>query len=181
MNAVEKLPAVVDRFDKTLVDTAVTAYNALMAHPEELEFVNDAYFATFESARSAYNVDFVTDKIAHLYDMDKLEYCFNNVKEAKKAYDALSAADKALIPNAQVLQDKIADLNAIYGKVVDFNLSYAENVGVEEEPAEPGDTEEPDGGLKTWVIVLIVVSSVLVLAGGAAVTVILIRKKRTSV
>ena len=181
MNAVEKLPAVVDRFDKTLVDTAVTAYNALMAHPEELEFVNDAYFATFESARSAYNVDFVTDKIAHLYDMDKLEYCFNSVKEAKKAYDALSASDKALVPNAQVLQDKIADLNAIYGKVVDFNLSYTENVGVEEEPTEPGDTEEPDGGLKTWVIVLIVVSSVLVLAGGAAVTVILIRKKRTSV
>ena len=174
--------------DKTVRNKqiAITAYNALMAHSDELKFVDDAYFATFESARSAYNVDFVIDKIAHLYDMDKLEYCFNNVKEAKKAYDALSASDKALITNADVLDQKIADLNAIYGKVVDFNLSYKENVGVEEEiPENPGDddnnNEQPKEGLKTWVIVLIVVGSVLVLGGGAAVAVILIKKKGTSV
>ena len=186
MDAVNKLPAEIDRFDKTLVDAAITAYNALMAHSDELKFVDDAFFATFESARSAYNVDFVIDKIAHLYDMDKLEYCFNNVKEAKKAYDALSASDKALITNADVLEQKIADLNAIYGKVVDFNLSYKDNVGVEDEtPENPGDNdnnnEQPKEGLKTWAIVLIVVGSVLVLGGGAAVAVILIKKKGTSV
>ena len=186
MDAVDKLPAEIDRFDKTLVYAAITAYNALMAHPEEVEFVDDAYFATFETARSAYNVDYVTDKIAHLYDMDKLEYCFNNVKEAKKAYDALSASDKALITNAAVLDQKIAELNAIYGKVVDFSLSYKDNVGTEEEaPENPGENdnnnEQPKEGLKTWVIVLIVLGSVLVLGGGATVAVILIKKKGTSV
>ena len=182
MDAVKKLPATVDRFDKTLVDIAVTAYNALMAHPEELNFVSESYFTTFESARSAYNVDYVINKIAHLYDMDKLEYCFNNVKEAKNAYDALSATDKALITNASVLDEKIAALNAIYGKEVDFNLSYKDNVGVEEEetPVDPGENNEPDKGMKPWAIVLIVVGSVLVLAGGAAVTVILIKKKRAT-
>ena len=181
MNAVNKLPAEVDRFDKTLVDTAVTAYNALMAHPEEATFVDESYFAIFESARSAYNVDYVTDKIANLYDMDKLEYCFNSVKEAKKAYDALSDADKALIANAAILEQKIAELNEIYGKTVDFNLTYKENVGTESEPENPGDenpVEKPEGGLETWVIVVIVVVSVLVLAGGAAVTVILIKKQQ---
>ena len=180
MDAVSKLPANVDRFDKALVDAAVTAYNALMAKPAEVEFVDEAYFTAFETARSAYNVDFVTDKIAHLYDMDKLEYSFNKVKEAKKAYDALPASDKALITNASVLEQKIADLNTIYGKVVDFNLSYQENVGVDETPDDPnGGDEEPKDGVKTWVIVLIVVGSVLVL-GGAAFTVIMLRKNKVS-
>ena len=181
MEAVKKLPAVVDRFDKTLVDVAVTAYNALMAHPEEVEFVAESYFATFEAARSAYNVDYVTDKISNLYDMDKLEYCFNSVKEAKKAYDALSDADKALITNAALLEEKIAQLNELYGKTVDFNLSYQENVGVEGEPENPGENkpiEQPEGGLEAWVIIVIVVAAVLVLAGGAAVTVVLIKKKQ---
>ena len=182
MDAVNNLPAEVDRFDKNLVDIAVTAYNALMAHPEELEFVADTYFATFESARSAYNVDFVTDKIAHLYDMDKLEYCFNNVKAAKQAYDALSEEDKALVTNAAVLTEKIAELNAIYGKVVDFNLTYKENVGTEETPNEPNDkNEEPKDGVKTWVVVLIVVGSVLVLAGGAFVAITFVRKNKVNV
>ena len=182
MDIVNKLPANVDRFDKLLVDAAVTAYNALMAHSDEIMFVDEAYFTAFEAARSRYNVDFVTDKIAHLYDMDKLEYTFNKVKEAKKAYDALSASDKALITNASVLDEKIAELNTIYGKVVDFSLSYQENVGVEEAPTEPGDNvEEPKDGMKTWVIVLIVVGSVAVLAGGAFVVIYLLRKNKLGV
>ena len=178
MDAVDKLPEQVDRFDKLLVDAAVTAYNALMAHTDEVEFVTDEYFRTFEIARSAYNVDFVTDKIAKLYDTDKLEYCFNKIKDAKKAYDALSASDKALITNAAVLEQKIAELTALYGREIDFNLSYKENVGTDELPEDPngGDNEEPKDGIKTWVIVLIVVGSVLVLAGGAA-AVLVIRKK----
>ena len=181
MEVVNKLPTNVTRFDKTLVDVAVTAYNALMANTDQLQYVDEAYFTTFEKARTAYNVDFVTDKIAHLYDMDKLEYCFNNVKEAKKAYDALSASDKALVTNADVLAQKIEELNEVYGKVVDFNLAYKENVGVEQTPDDPnngGDNNEEPAGMKTWVIVLIVVGSVAVLAGGAFVTVKLLGKKK---
>ena len=178
MDAVNKLPANVDRFDKAVVTDAITAYNALMSHADEKQFVQDSYFAIFESARIAYNVDVVMDKINHLYDMDTLEYCFNAVKDAKAAYDALSAAEKALVTNASVLETKIQELNAVYGKEVDFNLPYADNVPAEQLPTETPPVKE---GLAVWAIVLIIVGSVAVLAGGAAVTVILIRKKRTSV
>ena len=179
IEAVKKLPESVDRFDKLRVNAAITAYNALVAHPDELEFVSEEYLEIFKRARTSYNVDFVTDKIAHLYDMDKLEYCFNSVKEAKKAYDALSAEEKALIANASVLDEKIAELNAIYGKEVDFTLSYKDNVGEEKLPDDGNNNEQPDEGLKTWVIVLIVVGTVLVLGGGVTVAVVIIKKKNS--
>ena len=173
--AVSKLPANVDRFDRIVVEAAITAYNALMRHTDEKAFVDESVFNTFEAARKAYNVDVVEDKIAHLFDMDKLEYCFNNVKDAKNAYDKLSTEEKALVTNASVLDEKIAALNALYGKEIDFNLSYAENLGVQDDA--PVDNNEPDG-IKAWVIVLIVVGSVLVLGGAAVVTVILIKRKK---
>ena len=180
IEAVKKLPENVTRFDKALIGNAIKAYNALQAHSDEKAFVDASLFEIFESARSAYNVDCVIDKIAHLYDMDKLEYCFNNVKEAKKAYDALTATEKALVTNAAVLDQKIADLNAIYGKEVDFSLTYKENVGTDVTPNEPGDDNETPDGIKTWVIVLIIVGSVLVLAGGAFVVITILRKNKVA-
>lgn len=181
MEAVSKLPTEVDRFDTLLVNAAINAYNALMAHAEEKVFVDAAVFTTFENVRRAYNVDVVESKIAHLFDMDKLEYCFNNVKDAKQAYDALSAEEKALVSSAAVLETKIADLNKLYGKTVDFSLSYAENIGVENEDVPPVDPQESEKGPVVWVIVLIVSGSVLVLGGAAAVAVILIKRKKKAV
>ncbi len=182
IEAVNKLPAQVDRFDTILVNAAITAYNALERHSEDKAYVDESVFAIFSNARKAYNVDVVEGKIAHLFDMDKLEYCFNNVKDAKKAYDALTAEEKELVTNASVLETKIADLNALYGKTVDFNLSYAENLGVEEN--EPPVTEDPiddNKGLQAWVIVLIVAGSVLVIGGAAVVAVVLTKKKKQNV
>ncbi len=178
MDAVGKLPENVDRFDKLLVDEAISAYNALMGHPEEKDFVSDEVYDTFARIRRAYNINVVEAKIAHLFDMDKLEYCFNNVKDAKKAYDALTAEEKALVKNASVLDEKIAALNEIYGKTVDFNLSYSENVGVEGNNTPTPEPPAPVEGLKPWVIVLIVVGAVLVAGGAAAATVILIKRKK---
>ena len=141
--------------------------------------------AEFKRAtQEAKNYGSASDQLAlkQEYLTQKIALQNQKVEEAKKAYDALSATDKALITNASVLDEKIADLNVIYGKDVDFNLTYKENVGVEEEetPTDPGENEEPNEGVKPWVIVLIVVGSVLVLAGGAAAAVILIKKKRTT-
>ena len=179
MDAVNKLPAEVDRFDTLLVNEAITAYNALMAHEDEKAFVDESFFTTFKNVRTAYNVDVVESKIDHLFDMDKLEYTFNKVKDAKRAYDNLSAEEKALVTNAAKLDEKIADLNELYGKTVDFNLSHSENLGVEEDvpPVDDGG-EEPAKGLDAWVIVLIVAGSVLVLSGAAVFTVILIKRKK---
>ncbi len=179
--AVSKLPENVDRFDKLLVNAAINAYNALMGHPEEKEFVDASVFTTFENVRRAYNVDVVEAKIAHLFDMDKLEYCFNNVRDAKKAYDALTAEEKALVTNASVLEEKITALNELYGKTVDFNLTYAENLGEENKGDDPSiDLPDPGPrpGPETWVIVLIAVGAVLVLGGAAAITVTLIKRKK---
>ena len=179
MDAVSKLPANVDNFDTLLVNEAINAYNALMAHTDEVAFVDQSVFATFESVRTAYNVATVTYKIDHLYDMDKLEYTFNKVKEAKEAFDALTSEEKALVTNVSKLEAKIADLNTIYGKTVDFTLSYAENAGVDDvDPSEPGDADPTNMVL---IIVLIAVGSVLVLGGATVVTVILIKRKKKSV
>ena len=190
INAVSKLPENIDRFDKNLINAAINAYNALLGHPEETQFVDDSVFTFFENARKAYNVDVVMDKIDHLFDMDKLEYCFNNVKDAKLAYDALTAEEKALVTNASVLEEKIADLNELYGKTINFNLSYSDYVETPVNPNAPGSdvndnntttetTEE--SGVKAWVVVVIVISSVLALGGATVLTVILIKKKRTAV
>ncbi len=177
IDAVNKLPENVDRFDTLLVNAAINAYNALQRYPEDMARIDESIMTTFKNVRRAYNVDVVEGKIAHLFDMDKLEYCFNNVKDAKKAYDALTAEEKALVSNASVLDEKIAALNELYGKTVDFNLSYAENIGVEDNnPIE--DPNPAPKGLETWVIVLIVVGAVLVLGGAAVVTVILIKRKK---
>ena len=172
-----------DRFDKLLVNAAINAYNALMGHAEEKTFVDDSVFTAFETARRAYNVDVVEAKIAHLFDMDKLEYCFNNVRDAKKAYDALTAEEKALVTNASVLEEKITALNELYGKTVDFNLTYAENLGEENQGGTDITPSDPLPGprIETWVIVLIAVGGVLVLGGAVTVTVILIKRKRKTV
>ena len=181
IDAVGKLPANVDRFDTLLVNAAITAYNALERHPEDMAFIDESVLTTFKNVRKAYNVDVVEGKIEHLFDMDKLEYCFNNVKNAKKAYDALTAEEKELVTNASVLDEKIAALNELYGKTVDFNLSYAENIGVEENEDPIVEPDPAPKGLETWVIVLIVVGSVLVIGGAAVVTVVLMKKKKPSV
>ncbi|MBQ7391318.1 MAG: leucine-rich repeat protein [Clostridia bacterium] len=181
IEAVNKLPTDVDRFDTLLVNAAITAYNALERHSEDMAFVDESVLTTFKNVRKTYNADVVEGKIAHLFDMDKLEYCFNKVKDAKKAYDALTAEEKELVTNASVLDAKIAALNELYGKTVDFGLSYAENVGVEEDTPIVDDNAEPPQGLQVWVIVLIVVGSVLVIGGAAAVTVVLMKKKKQNI
>ena len=178
VDAVNKLPENVDRFDTLLVNAAINAYNALMGHPEEKEFVDASIFEIFENVRKAYNVDVVEGKIAHLFDMDKLEYCFNNVKDAKKAYDALTAEEKALVTNAAVLDEKISALNELYGKTVDFSLSYSENIGIEQDEPIVDDPVEPDNDLDVWVIVIVAAGAVVVLGGAAVVTVILIKRKK---
>ncbi len=178
IEAVSKLPAEVDRFDTILVNAAITAYNALERHSEELAFVDESVLTTFNNVRKAYNVDVAEGKIAHLFDMDKLEYCFNSVKDAKKTYDALTAEEKELVTNASVLDEKIAALNALYGKTVDFSLSYAENIGVEENDTPTEEPEPTPEGLAPWIIVLIVVGSVLVVGGAATATVILMKRKK---
>ncbi len=182
MTAVSNLPAEIDRFSKALIDAAIGAYNALQVHSTELEFVDESYFTTFENARRIYNVDVVENKIAHLFDMDMLEYCFNDVKDAKWSYDALTAEEKALVTNASVLDEKIAKLNELYGKVVNFGLSYADNLPIkEDDPIDPPVDIVDDDKLDPIVIVLIAVGSALVLAGAAVAVVFVLKKKKATV
>ena len=182
IESVNKLPDVVDRFDSKLIEDAITAYNKISGKESEMAYVDEAYVTKFNEACSQYNVSVVENKLAHLFDMDMTKYCFELVKDARASYLALSDAEKANVSNASVLDTKLAEFKAAWGKEVDFNLTYEQNLPVQEPPVEePPTTDDPNGGLDTWVIIVIIVGAVLV-AGAAAVAVVLIlKKKKTAV
>ena len=110
-----------------------------------------------------------------LYDMDMKEYCFNAVKDARAAYLALNETEKALVSNYAVLEGKINDLNTLYGKEIDFDLTYAENL-----PANEDTTDDKPDKKSPWVIIVIIVASVLVAGGAAVAVVFIIKKKKTA-
>lgn len=180
IEAAKKLPEVVDRFDKKLVNAAINAYNALEKRPAELAMVDTALVQRFLQARVEYNVNVVENKIDHLFDLDRSEYSFELVKDARASFLALTDAEKALVTNAAKLDAKIAELTAVMGKQPDFDLTFDAHYPSADVPSEePGEPTEPadDKGMKAWQIVLIVVGSVLV-AGGIAVGVFFILKNR---
>ncbi len=178
IDAVNRIPAKVDRFDKSFIDDAIVAYNALEKHSEEKIYVDDAIVEKYNAARSAYNVNLVESKIVRLYDIYKDKYSFDKVKEARAAYLALSEGDKAKISKelSDKLTAKITDLNDAFGTEIDFNLNYEDYIS--EDTPEPPANE----GLEWWAILLIVVGSVVIVGGAATVVVvIIIRKKKKTV
>ena len=183
VEAVAKLPETVDRFDKALVETAINAFNALAKRADEKAFVDQSLFDKFEQARSAYNVDVVTDLINHLFSMDNCKHSFDTLKAARAAYLALTDAERALVTNGSVIDQKIAELTASMGKEIDFNLTYEAHFPEEEQqpPAEetPNEGETPvPPKTDVWMIVLIVSLSVLAAGAIASVVVIFIKKKK---
>lgn len=175
MEAVKKLPAVVDRFDEALINEAIDAYNALVGK-DDMSFVDDSYVEKFDEARSQYNVSVTENKIAHLFDMDNSKYSYELVKDANESYQALSAAEKADVANASILEAKIADLASKMGKTLDFSLSYEEYFPTSVEPPVDDDPiVDNDGGDATVIIVVAVIG---VAAIAAAVVFVLMRKKR---
>ena len=181
INAVKKLPAVVDRFNKALVDAAIGAYNALERHEDELAQVDTALIERFHAACSEYNISVVENKINHLFDMYNSEYSFELVKDARASYLALTEEEKKQVDNAATLDEKIAELATAMGKELDFSISYADHFKVEE-PDDPGVTPpvvEPKPAVDPIVIVVIAVAAVL-LIGAGVVTVILLKKKKAA-
>ena len=180
MDAVNKLPETVDRFDTLLISEAILAFNALEGHADEKTFVDESYFTKFNQLRSDYNVDLVTNLISHIYDIDNSEYSFNKVKEARAEYLALTDADRAKIANAALLDQKIADLTAAIGKDIDFSLSYEDHVSHTEEENEPTEPTLPDEN-NGWILPVIIISaSVVVLAAALVAVLFFINKKKKS-
>ena len=171
------MPCPKERTDKKLVDAAITAYNALMGHSEELVYVDEALITRFNTARKEYNVSVAENKIAHLFDMYCNEYSFNIVKDARATYLALTAEEQALVGNSDVLTAKISELTEAIGRELDFNLTFAEHLP-EEPSVTPPPVEPPKDGVEAWVIVLIVCASVVVAAGIAVGVIVFIKKKR---
>ena len=189
IEAVNALPEVATRFDKALVDATINAYNALESHADEMAQVDEALIERFLAARTEYNVDDAQNKINHLFDLAKNEYSFNVVKEANDAFNALTAEEKALVPNADKLTAKIEELNTVMGKTVDLSKTYAENfpappappAGGEDEtkPTDPTQPTTPDGGGNdSNSTVLIVVIAVVAVAAVAAVVIVVMKKKK---
>ena len=195
IDAVNKLPENIDRFDKQLMDEAIVAFNTLESRADEKTFVAEEYFTRFNEARTAYNVDLVTSKIDHIFDVYNNKHSFDKVKDARNAYNALSDTEKALITNADVLEQKIADLTAIVGQEIDFTLNYEDYFPETTDPGESGDNNDPnatetqpDGntgdnsrGKFTYLIIVIsAVAAVAVVAASVAVVILLKKKKGAS-
>ena len=190
IEAVKKLPTVVDRFDKALITAAINAYNALEGKGED-KFIDAALVERYKKACSEYNVSVMENEINHLFDMDRSEYSFNLVKAAKAMFDGLSAEDKALVTNADKLTAKIEELTAVMGVTPDFTQTFAEhypeaNTGGNgtTEPEDTTDVTEPNGddtGLDLIYIILIAVGATVVVAGIVVGVVLIIKnnKKRS--
>ncbi len=176
IDAAKALPETADRFDKKLIDAAINAYNALEGHSEEMKYVDEALIAHFEKVRSEYNVSVAENKIAHLFDMDASEYSYELVKDARATFLALTEAEKGMVSNAAVLEAKIEELSEKMGQELDFSLSFKDYI--KEEPPVTPPSEQPDGGLDAWVVVLIVCASVAVCAAAAFGIFVFIKKKR---
>ena len=173
MEAVNKLPENIDRFDKVLMDDAIMAYNALEKRAEEKAFVDSSVFEKFTTLRSAYNANVTYGKIRAIYEVIKDEYTFNAIKEARASYLALTDDERALVSNAAELETKIAQLSEVFGRDINFDLTYADHI-----TDDGGEDLGPDGG-NGAVVVIIVVSVVVVLALAAAGVIFL--KKRGKV
>ncbi len=188
IRAVEKLPEVAQRFDRIVVENAISAYNALLGHEEEMADVDASLITRFTKARTEYNVDVVENMIAHLFDMASNEYSYELVKSTRAAYETLSAEEKALVKNADRLNTKIAELSSVMGKELDFNLSFGDYF--KDNPTNPDGPDTPDpeptpvnpaepSGMSTWAIVLISFLSIAAVAGISVAVVIVMKKKRT--
>ena len=175
MDAVYNLPENIDRFDRLLMEAAINAYNALEAHADEMQFVDDNSMEKFERLRSIYNVNVVEGKLARLFGMYNSEYCFNLLKDATSSYLALTEAERAMVNAAGTLDEKKAQLAAAMGvDTIDFNLTYAQNLPAKDPSEDPG----ADDGSDAVLIIIIVSASVLVLAAAGAVVFFLLKKKK---
>lgn len=183
VNAVNKLPDVVTRFDEATVSAAIDAYNALEDRDDELAFINQSVIVRFNKARSEYYVSVAEGKIAKLFGMYNNEYCFNILKDAREAYLKLSEAEKTQVSNGAVLDEKLVQLTAAMGVTPDFSKTYSEHFASEEPPVDGpsdgnGDGKNEDGN--TLVIVLIIVGVIVVLAAAGVVVFIFLKKKQKS-
>ena len=180
IEAASKLPEIVDRFDKKLVDAAINAYNALEAHADELSLVDDALISRFLEARKQYNVSVAENKIAHLFDMDRSEYSFEQVKDAREFFLSLSDEERALVYNAAVLDEKIEELTVAMGMTPDFDKSFNQHYPETNEPVvtPPTNGEEPKEPVINTELLLLIALSVVFLAVGAAWIIVSIKHKK---
>ena len=118
--------------------------------------------------------------------MDKSEYSFNIVKDARAAFQALTAEEQKLVSNADVLTAKIAELKAVMGVDVDFNKTYADYFPAEEEkqpvetkPTEPTGTTEPATQPSNDLPLVAIVLGVIGVAVVAVIVILFMKKKNT--
>ena len=146
-----------------------------------------------EALRTAKNTA-AADGVSSAFSFNSISYdtagdYYYVVKEANDAFNALTAEDKALVPNADKLIAKIEELNTVMGKTVDLSKTYAENfpappappAGGEDEtkPTDPTQPTTPDGGGNdSNSTVLIVVIAVVAVAAVAAVVIVVMKKKK---
>ena len=175
IEAVNKLPESVDRFDKLVVEAAITAFNALEVHKDEKVFVDASVIAKFERIRTQYNVNVVEGKLASLFGMYNTEYHFNLLKEATAAYNALTDYEREFIANPEILAEKKAELSAAMGVEVNFANSYADHF-VKEEIAD----NEEDEGNSAGLIIIIIAAAVIAAGGAAAAVIVILKKKKTN-
>ena len=185
IDAVNKIPEKVDRFNIAEIEAAILAYNALVGKEEE-KYVDSSLVEKFNVARSAYNVSVAENKLNHLFDMDNSKYSFDLVKDARETVLALSEDELAALSNAAVLDTKISELAAAMGKQPDFSITYEEHFpkAEEEQPPvgdDPTEDPEPQGGNGLVKAIIITVSVVVALIAAYGVVYFVKIKKNSAI
>ncbi len=178
IDAAQALPDKVTRFDKALISTAITAYNALISNGQsQMSAVSDELVAKYLLAVKEYNVDCVRYSIAQLFEMDNTAYSYNAVKAATESYNKLTAEERALVANAQTLNEKQVQLKAAMNvDELDFTKEFADYKASQPEQGQP-DPGQQDGG-NVLLIVLLSVGGALLVGAGAVLTILFVKKKR---
>ncbi len=179
IDAVNALPETVTRFDNKLISTAITAYNALITNgQEQMSAVSDELIAKYLLAVREYNVDCVVYAISRLFEMDNTAYSYNAVRAAAESFENLTAEERALVTNAQVLTEKKDQLKTAMGvQELDFAKEFSDYSASQPAPSEPAPGE-PDDGNKVLLIVLLSVGGVLIVGAGVVITILLLKKNK---
>ena len=176
IEAMKFLPDVVTFKDEVVIRNARTAYNALLMHEEQLQFVPTEYVEKLMEKEAALNVLLMSRTIERIYVVENSKYSYDQIKAAYLQFSKLTKEEIELVDNASQLDEAIAKLETAMKQKVDFTKEYNEYEQVEDEP-KPQPNPEPTPKNNTAIIVIFIIGGIIVIAGGVVLEMYLLKKK----
>ncbi len=174
LKAMEKVPDEVTINDKKTIKDARTAYNALLAHPEQLEYIPKELIDEILAKDQQLNVMIVTDLINGIYFVDASKYSYDRIRNVYTEFNNLTVDEQNLITNKAHLDQAMSELATKMGCEIDFTKEFVDyDLDIEPENPEVNPPQAKPVGL----IITLVVVGVVVVATATTVTIILLKKR----